>query len=111
MTSRCLYCGRRPVERDHITGRLHPGGRYLDPLLAVSLCKRHHVREHEVLRRRGLAFPEGADLTGHRLARLLDFIGRLGDHRRPLVLDAAALHGLCTLLLDATVGDREEVPA
>ncbi|MDA8038474.1 MAG: hypothetical protein M0Z69_04810 [Actinomycetota bacterium] len=111
MTPRCLYCGRRPVEQHHVTGRLCPSGRYLDPRLSVPLCKRHHAREHEVLRRRGLAFPDGADLTGHRLARLLDFLGRLGDHRRPLVLDGPALGGLCTLLLDATAGEREEVPA
>lgn len=109
----CLYCGTWPVEEHHPTGRLAPDCRYLDPGLVVPLCKRHHDREREVQRRRGLDFPAGADVLGHRLARLLDFLGRLADHGRPLVLVGAPLSALHALLVEAACGgsfpeDRHE---
>ncbi|MGH9291925.1 MAG: hypothetical protein ACRD0B_00195 [Acidimicrobiales bacterium] len=98
---RCAYCGRRPVEMHHVTGRLAPGGLYLDPGLVIPLCRRHHSREHEVLLRQGLAFVGSADPLGHRLARLLDLLGRLADHGRPLMLEGPALYALVELLGEA----------
>lgn len=103
MTAGCLFCGRRPVEWHHLTGRLAPDGPYLDRALVVPLDTRHHDREHELLRRAGLEFPpEGADLVGHRVARLLDFMGRCAECRVRLVLEpdtpsgnaVAAVHAL-----------------
>lgn len=99
---RCLFCGRGPVEWHHVTGRRVRDGAYLDPLLVVPLCKRHHDREEELLRRGGLEFlPPGADPVGHRLARLLDLIGRCADNGCQLVLSPDALRALHALLLEA----------
>ena len=102
MPCRCVFCGL-PAVWHHITGRLRPDGPYLDRSLVVALCKRHHDREHELLRRARLEFPPpGADLVGHRIARLLDFMGRCGDEGRHFVVEpetpwgnaVAALHAL-----------------
>lgn len=94
MSTRCLFCGRRPVEWHHLTGRLAPDGCYLDPALVLALCKRHHDREHELLRRAALEFPSiGSDLTGHRLARLLSFLRRCGDHGKGLIFEPATPYG------------------
>lgn len=103
----CHFCGCRPVEWHHCTGRIAPKCGYLDRALVVPLCKRHHDREHELLRRCGLEFlPPGGDPLGHRLARLLDFIGRCADHHRPFVFQPStpygdAVAGLHALLLEA----------
>jgi hypothetical protein len=105
VTARCLYCGRSPVQWHHVTGRPTPGAPYLDPALVVPLCKRHHDREHELLRRQGLEFlAPGAELLGHRRARLVDLVGRCAEDHRPFVLDACALAGLHALLLEAAAG-------
>jgi hypothetical protein len=92
----------------------------LDRALVVPLCRRHHGREHELLRRNGLDFlPVDADPLGHRLARVLDLIGRCADHGRPFVLEPCTPYGntvagLHVLLLEA-VGTlapaREEATA
>jgi len=101
MTARCHYCGRPAVAQHHLTGRPTPKARYFDPLLTIPLCQRHHDREHELLRRSGLEFlPPGADALGHRLARVLDFLGRSAEHGRPVVLEGQALEGLHALLLE-----------
>ena len=106
---RCHYCGRTGVELHHLTGRAAPGTPYLDPLLVVPLCKRHHDREHELLRRSRLEFlaPED-DQLGHRIARVLDFLGRSADHRRPVVLEGEALKGLHALLLECLKEGRRD---
>jgi hypothetical protein len=80
---------------------------YLDRPIVVPLCQRHHDREHELLRRARLEFlPPDADPLGHRLARVLDLIGRCADHGRPFVLEPAtaygnAVAGFHALLLEA----------
>jgi hypothetical protein len=109
--ARCLYCGRRPIEMHHITGRTAAQGPYCDPKLVLPLCKRHHSREHEILGRRRLSFPRGADLLGHRLARALDFLGRVADHGRPLVIDGDALDALHALFYEASTGLSKQVSA
>lgn len=117
---RCLLCGLPATAQHHLTGRIAPKGRYLDPSLVVPLCRRHHDREHELLRREGLEFPApGADLIGHRVARVLAFMGRCGEHRCPFVLEpvtpygdaVAALHGLLFEALGDPAPAREEVSA
>ena len=94
MAPRCLFCGRRPVEHHHATGRPAAGEAYLDPRLVVPLCRRHHVREHELLRRLGLdALAPGADALEHRLVRLLDLLGRCAEHGHPFSLEPRSPYG------------------
>lgn len=106
-SERCLLCGRGPIEWHHVTGRLAPKGRYLDRALVVPVCKRHHDREHELLRRRRLELPAaGTDLLGHRVARLLDFIGRCAESGQRFVVETVtpwgdAVSGLYALLFEA----------
>jgi hypothetical protein len=106
-TRGCVLCGRSPVEWHHVTGRLAPEAAYFDRSLVVPLCKRHHDREHELLRRRRLEFvPLGADLLGHRLARLLEFIGRCAESGRHFVVEPVtpwgdAVSGVYALLFEA----------
>lgn len=109
MTARCLFCGRPAVAWHHVTGRVARKAPYFDRSLVIALCKRHHDREHELLRRNDLDFlPVGADPLGHRLARVLDLIGRCADHGRPFLLEpdtpyGDAVAGLHVLLLEAVV--------
>ncbi len=106
---RCHYCGRNGVELHHVTGRAAPGAPYLDRLLVVPLCKRHHDRDHELLRRRGFEFlTPGDDQLGHRVARILDFLGRSADFGRPVVLEGEVLKGFHALLLEALDALGEE---
>lgn len=109
MTARCLFCGGFAAAWHHVTGRAVSGAPYFDRSLVVPLCRRHHAREHELLRRNDLDFlPVGADPLGHRLARVLDLIGRCADHKRTFVLEpctpyGSAVAGLHALLLEAVV--------
>ncbi|MGA3353846.1 MAG: hypothetical protein ABSD85_11760 [Acidimicrobiales bacterium] len=106
MTAFCLFCGLPAVAWHHCTGRAAPRSAYLDRSLVVPLCQRHHDREHELLRRARLEFlPPGADPLGHRLARVLDLMGRCADHGRQFVLAPStpygnAVIGLHVLLLE-----------
>jgi len=68
----------------------------------IPLCKRHHDREHELLLRTRLEFlTPDSDSIGHRLARVLDFLGRSADHGRPVVLEGEVLNGFHGLLLES----------
>jgi hypothetical protein len=84
---------------------------YLDRSLVISLCQRHHDREHELLRRARLEFlPPGADPLGHRLARVLDLMGRCADHGQRFILEPStpygdAVAGLHALLIEVIEGD------
>ena len=119
MAPRCLFCGRRPVEHHHVSGRPAAREPYLDPALTIALCRRHHAREHELLRRLGLdALAPGADALEHRLVRLLDLLGRCADHGRPFVLEPRTPYGspaagLRDLLLEAVgaLAERRGVAA
>jgi hypothetical protein len=114
MTARCLFCRLLAVAWHHVTGRAAPGAPYLDRWLVVPLCQRHHDREHELLRRAGLEFlPPGADPLGHRLARVLDLMGRTADHGWPFILEASttygnAVAGLHALLFEALTASATE---
>lgn len=97
----CLLCEALARHEHHATGRRAPGVAYLDPLLVVNLCQRHHIAEHQALRRLGLDWPgPGSDLIAHRLMRLATFANRAADANRGLVLSVGSTRGLATLLLD-----------
>ena len=111
MTARCLFCELPAVAWHHCTGRAAPRMPYLDRSLVVPLCQRHHDREHELLRRARLEFlPPGADPLGHRLARVLDLMGRCADHGQRFVLEPStpygdAVAGLHALLIEVIEAD------
>jgi hypothetical protein len=106
-TITCLFCEQLAVAWHHLTGRATPSSLYLDRSLVVPLCRRHHDREHELLRRSNLEFlPAGADALGHRVARILELIGRCADNGRALTLEPRtpygdAIAGFYALLLEA----------
>ena len=111
---RCLFCGSRPIERHHVTGRPGPDGPYLDELFVIPLCPACHAREHVVLRSLGIEFlPGGADPLIHRGLRLTVHLGRLADEGRSLVLDPTSVRACWTLLLEviAALGALEGVSA
>jgi hypothetical protein len=96
-------CGvRGPVHRHHITGRIGQGLRYLDPSLTVALCPACHAREHVAIRRSGREWlAPGADPLVHRHIRVADFLNRLSDLDRRLVLDAGSTRALAALNLES----------
>lgn len=102
----CLFCGKGPVDWHHVTGRGAPDVPYLDPGLVVPLCRRHHAREHAVLRAAGAEWPPGPGHLQHRLRRLVIHVGRCADTGRPFVIEAKAVPGLHSLLCE--VLDPEE---
>ncbi len=80
MTPRCVRCGGRAKDDHHLTGR-DDHGEYLDPELAVSLCRSCHIAEGNALRVLDLervvgplSRPERVEL---RLRRAAVFLGRL----------------------------------
>jgi hypothetical protein len=98
----CIFCGHWPVDWHHLTGRRSTDGEYLDPRLVVPLCRRHHAREHTLLRDKHLEFPpDGADLLGHRLRRVVVFAERCGDFGRPFQLEPASAQALARLVTEA----------
>ncbi len=99
---RSIFCGRRPVDFHHVTGRSAPDGEYLDPALVVALCRKHHSREHVVLTDLDLEWPpEGGALLAHRLRRARAFVDRSATFRRPLVLDPVVQAALAALIGEA----------
>lgn len=107
MGARCILCQRPAIAWHHLTGRAVPRGAYLDKSLVVPLCQRHHDREHELLRREGADFPgPGTDLVGHRLARVLSFMGRCGEADRSFALGAATPYGNAVAGLHALLHDE-----
>ena len=112
--ARCILCGQSADAWHHLTGRATPRGAYLDKSLVVPLCQRHHDREHELLRREGADFPgPGADLVGHRLARVLSFMGRCAEAGRPFVLEVTTPYGNAVAGLHALLHEvsAERLPA
>jgi len=86
------------VDWHHLTGRPVAEAPYLDLYLVVPLCRRHHAREHVLLRDKGFEFmPVGADLLEHRLLRVVLFAERCADFQRPFVLQARAAGALAAL--------------
>lgn len=66
--------------RHHLTGRVAPGGPYLDPALVVVVSPSRHADLHVCLRSLGLEFPApGADLERHRRLRIAAQIQLLVD--------------------------------
>ena len=101
MTAACDWCGARRAELHHLTGRLCPGGPYLDPTLTGPRCPRHHAADHALLRRLGLDWPEpGADLLTYRLLRFGVPLGRAADLGRPHVLAPVAAGGAHALVIE-----------
>jgi hypothetical protein len=88
----------------HFCGRPYPDGPYYNGIV-LSLCKKCHVREHMILRRLRVEWPQpGADPLAHQVTRLTVTLGRLADEHRPLVLDVASTNALHELLIE--VADR-----
>jgi hypothetical protein len=86
----------------HVTGRPGRGLRYFDPSLTVPLCPACHAREHVAIRRSGLEWPgAGVDLRAYRRLRVADFLNRLSDLDRGLVLDAGSTGALAALNLES----------
>lgn len=98
-SSRCIFCGRRPIDWHHVTGRAVADGEYLDRGLVVPLCRRHHSREHVLLADMDLEWltDEGDSLV-HRLRRVRLFFERRADFGRTPVLDPASERALGLLL-------------
>jgi hypothetical protein len=98
-SARCIFCGRRPIDWHHLTGRAVAEGEYLDPELVVPFCRRHHSREHVLLADKGLEWlPDGDDSLVHRLRRVRLFFERCADFGRVPVLDPASERALGLLL-------------
>ena len=102
----CNLCGAvGPVHRHHLTGRLAPGGPYLDVDLVLAVCPRCHGAAgglHQTLRTLGVEFtPPGVGALAHRLRRVALHAVLLADARRPLVLEPKSARGLAALLWDA----------
>ena len=96
---RCVFCGRRPIDWHHLTGRPAPDAGYFDVGLVVPLCRRHHSREHVLLADRHLEWlPPGVGPVVHRLRRVRLFVERCADFHRPFVLNPSSA-GALTLLL------------
>ena len=98
----CVFCGRRPVDLHHLTGRPSPDAEYFDVALVVALCRKHHSREHVLLADKDLEWlPAGVEPIVHRLRRVLLFAERCSDFRRPLTLEFSSAAGLVLVLVEA----------